>query len=180
MAKSTLAVLIADGFEQSELDVPRRLFEESHLTICIAAPKTEPLRGWHDNNWGEPVKKDWCLGKVRANQYRALVLPGGLISSHTLRSDEKAISLVRDFYRAGKLVAAIGHGVGILISADILKSHKATANTALRADVMNSGAIWYESPLVKDGQIITAQNSTYAEKFAESIITRLEQELAPA
>ena len=93
-----IAILATDGFEQSELMVPKQKLEEAGAMVDIISLKTGEIWGWKDGDWGEPIEVDRTIDAVRIDEYDALVIPHGVINPDLLRQDEDAIALVRDFY----------------------------------------------------------------------------------
>src|SRR5690242_21401623 len=92
-----IAILATNGFEQSELMKPKKLLEEAGATTVVIAPGDEShIKGWNHGEWGGQVEVDVPLGKARASDYDALVLPGGVINPDKLRLHEKAIDFIRD------------------------------------------------------------------------------------
>jgi protease I len=106
-----VAVLATDGFEQSELQEPKRLLESWGARVDVIAPgDASSIRGWNKKDWGDNVPVDKRLAQADAGDYDALVLPGGVINPDNLRTEASAIRLIQSFARAGKPVAAICHG----------------------------------------------------------------------
>ncbi len=104
-----IAILATHGFEQSELEVPKKRLREAGATVHVVSPESGEIKGWDMKDWGHPVKVDKSLGEVSAQDYDAIVLPGGQLNPDYLRVNQHAISFIRDFYSAGKTVAAVCH-----------------------------------------------------------------------
>jgi protease I len=75
-----IAILATDGFEQSELMEPRKALDQAGATTEVISPKTGEIKGWNHTEWGEAVKVDKALGQANAEEYAALVLPGGVMT----------------------------------------------------------------------------------------------------
>ena len=110
-----------DGFDQSELMVPKQRLEEAGAMVDIISLKTGEIWGWDHDDWGEPIEVDRTIDAVSIDEYDALVIPGGVINPDLLRQDEDAVALVRDFYASKKPLAAICHAPWVLIEAGIAK-----------------------------------------------------------
>src|SRR6476660_5039302 len=110
-----VAILVADGFEQVELTSPKEALEEAGAETDIVSPAEKKVRGWDETDWGSKFKVDVPLGQARAADYDALLLPGGGMNPDHLRLEPKAIHFIREFFAAGKPVAAICHGPWPLI-----------------------------------------------------------------
>ena len=169
-----IAILATDGFEQSELQEPKRLLEEAGATVHVIAPGgASQIKGWDDKDWGDSVKVDAALDGANANDYDALVLPGGVINPDKLRLEPKAIALVKAFGAAKKPIAAICHGPWTLINAELVKGRKITSWPSLRADLENAGAHWQDSEVVHDGNLITSRKPDDIPAFAQALISAI-------
>src|SRR5262249_43242651 len=112
-----VAMLAADGFEQSELIVPKRRLEEAGAKVDIISLKAGEIWGWEHDDWGDPIPVDRTIDAVQVDEYDALVIPGGQINPDLLRADEDAVTFVKDFYDSGKPVAAVCLAPWVLIGA---------------------------------------------------------------
>lgn len=173
---TSIAVLATDGFEQSELMLPHRALAEAGATVVIIAPKAGSIIGWNRHDWGRSVRVDRKLSAVRAEDFDALVLPGGTLNADTLRLDKAAIALTRDFVHAGTPIAAICHGPWLLIEAGGAEGHRLTSWPSLRTDLINAGATWVDQPVVIDRQLITSRKPDDIPAFNRAIIRLLTQQ----
>ncbi|UPG85016.1 type 1 glutamine amidotransferase [Luteibacter aegosomatis] len=179
MANKTLsgrriAVLATDGFEQSELTEPKHLLEEAGAQVDVIAPgDAGQIKGWDKKDWGQSVPVDVHLDQADPGSYDALVLPGGVINPDHLRTDEKAVGLVKAFGQSGKPVAAICHGPWTLINAGLVKGKKITSWPSLRQDLDNAGARWEDSEVVTDGNLITSRKPDDIPAFTQTLIKAL-------
>lgn len=169
-----IAVLATNGFEQSELTEPKRLLEEAGAKVDVVAPAgAKQIKGWSKKDWGDTVKVDVALEDAKCESYDALVLPGGVMNPDLLRLEPAAIALIRSFGDAGNPIAAICHGPWTLIDADLVKGCKVTSWPSLRKDLENAGALWEDSEVVCDGQLITSRKPDDIPAFAGAIIAAL-------
>lgn len=175
IAEAKILILATDGYEQSELEVPRDRLREAGATVEIAAPGGGAIRGWKDGNWGDRVTADLDLAAVEAARYDALVLPGGQINPDKLRTEPKAVELVRQFYDAGKVVAAICHGPWMLIEADIVEGASVTSYKSIRKDLENAGADWSDREVINDKGLITSRSPEDLEAFCAKIIEEVQE-----
>jgi protease I len=172
-----ILILATDGFEQSELEVPRRRLLAAGAIITVAAPHKGEIKGWENGNWAaRPVAVDLPLNKVKVEDYDALLLPGGQMNPDTLRGIPAAVKLVRDFYDQEKIVAAVCHAPWLLIEAGVADGLKATSFKTVRTDLINAGADWQDAAVVVDNGVITSRNPGDLEAFSE----RIAEELAEA
>ncbi|WP_407351889.1 type 1 glutamine amidotransferase domain-containing protein [Luteimonas sp. R10] len=168
-----IAVLATNGFEQSELMEPRAKLKEAGFTVEVIAPQAGEIRGWKEKDWGDAVPVDRELSQVRAEDYDALVLPGGVINPDNLRREPEAVDFVRAFDRAGKPLAAICHGPWMLAEAGAAKGREVTSWPSLRTDLENAGARWKDAEVVTDGHLITSRNPGDIPAFTRAVIEAL-------
>ncbi len=165
-----ILILATNGFEQSELEAPRDKLRQAGATVDVVAPQQGQIRGWDHTDWGRPVAVDKTLDAVTADDYDAIVLPGGQINPDLLRVNQKALDLIRAFYKQKKIVAAVCHAPWLLIETGVIKGRKATSYHSIKTDVINAGAKWEDSAVVTDEGIITSRNPGDLDAFAQKII----------
>ncbi len=157
-----VAFLATDGVEQSELLEPRRALERAGAVCDLIAPSEtlEPgvVRAWDMTDWGEKIEITKALEQAAADDYDALVLPGGVMNPDKLRMREEAVAFVRAFVEAGKPVSAICHGPWVLIDAGAVKGRTLTSYPSLKADLRNAGANWVDREVVTDRGLTTSRN----------------------
>jgi len=170
-----VAILAADGFEQSELMVPKQRLEEAGAKVDIVSLKTGEIWGWKNGDWGDPIPVDRTIDAVSIDEYDALVIPGGQINPDLLRADEDAVALVRDFYESKKPLAAICHAPWVLVEAGIVKGRKMTSYHSMATDVKNAGANWVDKEVVVDQGLITSRNPGDLEAFSAKIIEEISE-----
>lgn len=170
-----ILIIAANGFEQSELEVPRDRLRAAGATVQVASPDGKPVRGWKDKDWGEQVTADLAIRDARTEGYDALVIPGGQINPDLLRVDADAMRLVKSFLQSGRVVAAVCHGPWLLVEADALKDRKATSYKSIRKDVENAGAQWLDQAVVTDRGIVTSRSPQDLEPFVEKIVEEVNE-----
>jgi protease I len=179
MAKRIM-ILATNGFEQSELEKPRQNLEEAGFETVVVSPEAGEIKGWQHTDWGTPVKVDMTVDEASADEFDAIVLPGGVINPDKLRMNEKAVQLVRDFFDAGKTVAAICHGPWMLVEADVVRGKKVTSWPSVRTDLTNAGGEVVDQECVEDGNLITSRKPDDIPAFSQAIIRALEKVEEPA
>lgn len=170
-----IAILATNGFEESELKSPKEAMENAGFTVDIVSPETGEIKGWADGNWSNSYKVDKKLSDVNAEQYNALMLPGGVINPDILRRNEDALLFVRDFFKQEKPVAAICHAPQILISADVVKGRKLTSFSSIKDDLINAGANWVDEEVVVDQGFVTSRNPNDLPAFNSKLIEEIRE-----
>lgn len=153
----TVAILATHGFEQSELEVPKNALTELGAKVDVVAPQPGTIQGFSHFDKGEEVAVDRTLDEVGAADYDALVLPGGVFNPDALRTDEKAIRFVRDFFSQHKPVGAICHAGWTLIDAGVVEGRRLTSVGSIRTDLRNAGAIVVDEEVVVDEGLVTSR-----------------------
>lgn len=165
-----VAILAADGFEQSELFEPLRALEKAGADVHIVSLKSGSIRAWHRDDWGEKLDVDTTVSRARAEDFDALVLPGGVMSPDKLRMDEKAVEFVKGFATAGKPIAAICHGPWTLIETGVVVGRTMTSWPSLKSDLINAGAKWVDEDVVTDNGLVTSRKPADLHAFCEKMI----------
>ncbi|MGA7803287.1 type 1 glutamine amidotransferase domain-containing protein [Bradyrhizobium sp.] len=165
-----IAILATNGFEQSELEVPRDRLKQAGATVDVISLKPGEIKGWDMKDWGRPVKVDKTLDQVSASDYDAVVLPGGQINPDLLRVEPTALGFIKDVFEAKKVVAAVCHAPWLLVETGIAKGRKMTSYKSIKTDVANAGAKWEDSEVVVDQGVITSRNPGDLEAFSAKII----------
>ena len=166
-------MIATNGFEQSELWKPKEALEGMGATVHLASPSREPIKPAH----GKPreATPDLVLEDVEEAGYDALVLPGGVSNPDTLRTNAKAVEIIKAFAHSDRPVAAICHAPWLLIEAGVVEGKAVTSWPSLKTDLQNAGGEWENSEVVRSGNIITSRkpddipafNTAVAEAIAE-------------
>jgi protease I len=172
-----VAILATNGFEESELRSPREALLQAGAFVDLISLETGTIKGWKDGNWGDTEQVDRAMADARAEDYDALLLPGGVMNPDKLRTNADAVAFVRAFFEQGKPVAAICHGPWILAEADVLRGRKVTSYPSIRTDLTNAGAHWVDEEVVVDNGLITSRspkdlpafNARMLEEIAEGV-----------
>ena len=178
ISNSTILIVATDGFEESELFGPLRILGDRGAEVKLASPDLKPIQATVHDDPSKTIRPDLTLDQARAEDYDALILPGGVRNPDQLRTNKAAIDLIRAFADAGKPVAAICHGPWLLVEADLVRGKTATSWPSIRTDLRNAGANVVDQPAVTDGNIVTSRNPDDVPAFTEALIRLVEQ--APA
>ena len=138
------------------------------------------MRGWKHHKTADEFNVDIPLSQAAAHEFDALLLPGGVMNPDALRIDEEAVTFVRDFFKAGKPVAAICHGPWTLIEAGAVQGRTLTSWPSLRTDLSNAGAKWVDSEVVVDGNLITSRKPQDLPAFDREMVRLFAGALAHA
>ena len=168
-----VAILVADGFEQSELLEPVKALKAEQATVEVVSPSTGDVQGFKHFDKGEQVPVDVALGDADPGRYDALVIPGGLFNPDTLRVDEQALGFTREFFSAGKPVGAICHGPWVLANAEVLEGRTITSVPNIRRDLENAGAKWVDEEVVVDQGLITSRTPDDLPAFCAKLVEEI-------
>lgn len=172
---SKVAILATHGFEQSELTSPLQALKDAGADVDIISPDGPSIKGWQGKDWGDSVNVDVPLTEAKAEEYDALVLPGGVINPDKLRTNEDVLKFVRHFVESGKIVAAICHGPWTLINADAVEGRTMTSYPTLRKDLENAGAKWVDEQVVVDNGFVTSRNPDDLDAFNSKVIEEISE-----
>lgn len=177
-----VAILATDGVEQVELLKPREALDQAGAETKVVSPKAGKIKGWNHAEWGQDIRVDITLDKARADDFDALLLPGGVINPDKLRMEPKAVAFVKAFFDVGKPVAAICHGPWMVIEAGAARGRKIASWPSLKTDIRNAGAEWTDQEAVTDGNLVSARKPDDIPAFNRAAIDLIgrAQRLRPA
>jgi protease I len=176
-----IAVLSESGFEERELTSPIQRLKEEGASVHIISSKSGKIQAMKgDHEWTIEVDVDKTIMEANPNDYDGLLIPGGVLNPDSLRKNNDAITFVKEFFSAGKPVAAICHGPQVLITAEVVKGRKLTSTKTIKIDLVNAGANWYDEEVIVDEGLVTSRgpqdlpafNDKIVEEFAEGIHER--------
>jgi protease I len=173
LSDKRVAIVATDGFEQSELLEPKKALEAAGAKVDVIALKAGSIRGWKAKNWGDEVAVDAVIGDVRADDYDALVLPGGVINPDRLRIHDGVLAFVRAFFDQHKPVGAICHGPWTLINAGVIRGRHVTSWPSLRQDLVNAGANWTDEEVVAERGLVTSRKPDDLPAFNRKLVEEI-------
>jgi protease I len=171
-----VAILVAnEGIEQVELTEPRKALEDAGATVELLAPESGEAQAFNHLDKADSFPVDRAVGDASAEDYDALMLPGGVANPDNLRTHPEAVAFTRAFFEAGKPVAAICHAPWTLVEADVVKGRTLTSWPSLQTDIRNAGGTWVDEEVVVDEGLVTSRkpddleafNAKMVEEFAE-------------
>jgi protease I len=166
-----IAILATDGVEQVELEEPKAAVEAAGgRTQLISLEEGEIQAMNADVNKADTFAVDLTVDWASADDFDALILPGGTTNPDRLRQNPRAVSLVNDFFAAGKPVAAICHGPWLLVEADVVRGRTLTSYPSVRTDIRNAGGTVVDKEVVVDGGLVTSRNPDDLPAFCEALV----------
>lgn len=165
-----IAILIEEGFEDSELVEPLRAMKDVGARVIVVGSGSHET--YHGKRGKAKIKVDITADKVNGNEFDAIIIPGGYAPDR-MRLHQSMVDMVKRAFDSGKVVAAICHGPQLLISADVVRGHRITSWPSVAVDLRNAGAKWVNEPVVRDGNLITARKPADLPRFNKAIIDAL-------
>jgi protease I len=171
----SIAILVDDFFEEVEMTGPKDAFLNAGAKVDLISCQQDltEVQGLNHQDKGKKFKVDKSVEAVSADNYDALILPGGVVNADHLRTNKPAQSLVKAMVAAGKPVAIICHAPWILIDAGLAKGRRVTSFSSLKSDLLNAGAYWVDAEVVIDGTIITSRTPDDIPAFNKAITTMI-------
>jgi protease I len=170
-----IAVMATNGFEQSEFKQPIKALKKEGFLVDVISLKKGKIKGWKNTKWGNKFKVDVIINMALSMNYDMLVLPGGVINTDTLRTDELAVRFVTEFFEQDKPVAAICHAGSILIETGLLKGKQLTSCKSIKTDLINAGADWKDEEVVVDNKLITSRTPKDLPAFCKCLVEELKK-----
>ena len=161
-----IAFLATNGVEDSELREPHKAVGGAGAEADVVSLEEGEIEG----KKGSTFQVDKLVRDVEASDYDGLVLPGGVANPDKLRTDEKAVRFVRDFFEQGKPVGVICHGPWTLVEADVLRGRKITSWPSLQTDIRNAGGTWVDEEVVVDEGLVSSRNPDDLPAFCAKIV----------
>jgi protease I len=173
LSGKNVAVLATNGFEQSELEKPVEALKQAGATVHVVSPESGTIKGWKGTDWGNDVKVDKILGEVTADEYDALVLPGGVLNPDQLRVNKDAVDFVNSFVEDRKPIGAICHGPWTLVETNALKGRTVTSYPSIRTDLINAGATWVDEEVHVDNGLVTSRTPKDLPAFCQKLVEEI-------
>jgi protease I len=175
LANKKVAILVTDGFEQSELQGPMEALVQAGAEAKIVSPKAGLIQGMRHADKGDRFAVDIELDDARPEDFDALLIPGGLLNPDSLRANPLAVDFVRAFAEDGKVVGAICHGPWLLVEAGLVRGRTLTSWPAIQTDIRNAGGRWVDREVVVDHGIVTSRKPDDIPAFSKALIEQISQ-----
>jgi protease I len=174
ISNAKVLIVATSGFEEWELFGPRQILQERGATVKLASLTRDPIQATVHDDPGKTIRPDMTIDEVRAADFDALILPGGVRNPDQLRTHANVIDLIRAFADRGKPIGAICHGPWLLVEADLLRGKTATSWPSIRTDLKNAGATVVDEAAVTDGHLVTSRKPDDVEAFTDAVIALIE------
>lgn len=172
LAGIRVAILATDGVEQVALTTPRAALEAAGAETVLVGPSPDRITTWNDDRWGAAFAVDVPLADARADDFDALLVPGGVSGAAALHADPAAVALVRAFDAQDKPIAAICDGPWLLAAADVARGRRIAAWPAVARELRDAGAVWVDSQVAVDDRILTCRSPRDLASFMRPTIAR--------
>lgn len=173
-AQQQVAFLVsAEGIERAELVEPWNAVEQAGHQPVLISLDSGTVQLFEHLDKADTRKVDVVVADADADDYAALVLPGGVANPDALRTDGQAVSFVRDFVASGKPVAAICHAPWVLVEADSVRGKRLASWPSVQTDIRNAGGEWVDEEVVVDGNLITSRNPDDIPAFNRALLKAL-------
>lgn len=168
-----VAILTENGFEEVELTSPKKVLEEAGAEVDIVSPQKDKVKAWDHDHWSIELPVDVNLRDAKAEDYDALLVPGGVINPDKMRANKDCVEFAQHFLEAGKTVAAICHGPQLLIETGLLEGKEMTSYHSISTDLKNAGANWHDREVVVDNGLVTSRNPKDLNAFNQKMIEEI-------
>ena len=166
-----VAIIVTDGFEQIEMTSPREALEKAGAKCVLVAPKEGEVQGFKHHHKADRFKVEMTLAQANANDFDALMLPGGVINADAIRIDKKAQQFAQEIDRSGKPIAVICHGAWLLVSAGLVNERHITSWPTLRDDLECAGARWEDKECIRDRNWVSSRKPDDLPAFNREMVS---------
>jgi protease I len=169
-----ILIMATNRFEESELFGPREILLGRGAKVSLASLDRDEIMATVHDDPGKTILPDLTIAEARAEDYDALLLPGGVGNPDRLRMDKAAVALIKAFDAVGKPIGAICHAPWLLAEADLLRGKRATSWPSIRTDIRNAGAEVVDEAAVTDGHLVTSRKPDDVPAFTAALIAAIE------
>jgi protease I len=165
-----VAILLTDGVEDAELKEPRKALDQAGAKTTLFAPKSGKIYSMNHHDKAAQYDVDETLDRARAEEFDAVLLPGGALNADTLRVHPRAQQFVRDMDEAGKPIAVICHAPWLLVSANLVRGRTMTSYHTIQDDIRNAGAKWQDVEVLRDKNWVSSRQPSDIPAFNRAMI----------
>ena len=170
-----VAILTENGFEEVELTSPKKELEAAGAKVDIVSPQRDKVKAWNHDHWTIELPVDVNIEQANADDYDALMLPGGVLNPDKLRTNEKSVEFAQQFLEQGKPVAAICHGPQLLIETGMIDGRNMTSYSSVKTDIENAGAHWADREVIVDNGLVTSRSPKDLPAFNKKMIEEIKE-----
>jgi deglycase len=171
LAQKKAALLVEDMYNEFEVWIPYYRLKEEGVVVTVVGSGTAST---YFGKYGIPIPADKSALEVTSDDFDLVIIPGGY-APDKMRIHPEMVRLVKDAVEKGKVVASICHGGWMLASANVVKDRRVTSYVAIKDDLINAGALWEDSEVVRDGLLITSRKPDDLPAFCRAIISALNE-----
>ncbi len=175
-----VAVLVTDGFEETELTEPVQALKESGASVEVISTKLGALQAFRHHDKSITVNADQQIDAVNPESYDAVLLPGGALNADMIRVEPKVQAFLQRMQEAGKPIAAICHAPWVLISANLVNGRSLTSYYTIQDDIRNAGGNWFDQEVVVDGNWVTSRQPSDIPAFNHHMLALFSRLAMPA
>jgi len=168
-----VAIITENGFEEVELTSPKKALEAAGATVHIVSPQKNKVKAWNHDHWSIEIPVDVNISNANAEDYDALVVPGGVLNPDQMRINKDCVSFAKEFLKSGKPLAAICHGPQLLIETGLLQGRNMTSYPAIKTDLINAGVIWEDKEVIVDHGLVTSRSPKDLDAFNKKMIEEI-------
>jgi protease I len=176
IAEKKVAILVDNYFEEAEFTEPLKALKNAAVEVAVIGVSSKSLQAMKHAELSGTYQADVLLKEAQAEDYDALVLPGGAMNADTLRMDQTAREWVKYFLAQGKPLAVICHAPWVLVSADCVNGRNVTSFWTIQDDIRNAGGKWQDSSVVIDETLITSRKPDDLPEFCEALLSMLQSQ----
>ena len=171
LAQKKAALLVEDMYNEFEVWIPYYRLKEEGAAVTVVGSGTAST---YFGKYGIPISADKSAAEVTSVNFDVVIIPGGY-APDKMRIHPEMVRLVKDAVERGKVVASICHGGWMLASANVVRGRRVTSYVAIKDDLINAGALWEDSEVVRDGMLITSRKPDDLPAFCRAIISALNE-----
>jgi protease I len=171
--KRVAFIVAQEGVEEIELTAPWKAIRHAGATVELLAPEAGEVQAFNHLDKGSTFKVDRTLTDARPSDYDGVVLPGGVANPDQLRTDERAVRFLQDFFAEGKPLGVICHGPWTLVEADLVRDRTLTSWPSLQTDIRNAGGHWVDEEVVVDHGLVSSRKPDDLPAFCAKVIEEL-------
>ena len=173
LANRKIAFFITDGFNEIQLFSPKIALENAGAKVVLISLNKGEIKSWDIDHWGNNVRVDATFDDIAAEDFDALIIPGGKINLEILSQNKKIVHFIKELLNDGKMIASICDGTQFLISSGLTKGSTFTTKLSLKKDLLKSGAKWKDEEVVVHKGFISsrcpADNPIFNKIIIESV-----------